>query len=168
MSTLPAYLAWLRRSGYSESTTEKYLADAKKFSLYLREKKLAAITPHDIQDWISHVLSSRGKQLKRKTVNRKVSAVINYFSWIMSLEVLKANPADPIRNRRVQSPLPDYLFENEIKTFYQAASANLCTYLIVLLLLETGMKTQELYALRKADIDISDPYEQGRSGCGVW
>lgn len=158
MSTLPAYLAWLRSSGYSESTSGKYFADVKKFSLYLREKTLVAMTPHDIQDWISHMLSRTGEQLERKTVNRKVSAVINYFSWIMSLEVLPQNPADTIRNRRIQAKLPDYLFENEVKLLYQQASKNPRTYLIVLLLLETGMKTQELFALKKADVDASDPY----------
>src|SRR4051794_29540422 len=43
MQTLPAYMAFLGGSGYSESTTEKYFADVRRLSLFLREKKLPDI-----------------------------------------------------------------------------------------------------------------------------
>jgi len=49
MQTLPAYAAYLGSQGYSQSTQEKYFADIKKFSLFLREKKLGEITTHDIE-----------------------------------------------------------------------------------------------------------------------
>lgn len=158
MRTLPAYSASLRSSGYSESTIEKYFADVKKFSLFLREKKLTEITPHDIQDWIATLLSRKGEHLDRKTVNRKVSAIINYFTWLKALEVIEENPTGEIQNKRIRAKLPDYLYEDEIKLVYQAASQDPRTYLIVLLLLETGMKTKELFTLKKADLDVSDPY----------
>jgi hypothetical protein len=88
MHTLPAYLAYLGSQGYSPSTTEKYFADITKFSLYLREKKIGEITTHDIEQWIAGLLSKNGEQLDPKTVNRKVSAVINYFLWLTSLQIL--------------------------------------------------------------------------------
>jgi hypothetical protein len=37
MQTLPAYAAYLGSQGYSQSTQEKYFADIKKFSLFLRD-----------------------------------------------------------------------------------------------------------------------------------
>src|SRR5712664_3162013 len=49
MQTLPAYAASLGSQEYSQSTQEKYFADIKKFSLFLREKKLGEITTHDIE-----------------------------------------------------------------------------------------------------------------------
>src|SRR3954465_10760617 len=79
MQTLPAYIAFLGGSGYSASTIEKYFADVRKFSLFLRVKRLREITQHDIQQWIAGLLSRDGQELDPKTVNRKVSAVINYF-----------------------------------------------------------------------------------------
>src|SRR5215212_3810827 len=85
MQTLPAYMAFLGGSGYSASTTEKYFADVRKFSLFLREKKVGEITQHDIQQWIAGLLSKDGEQLDPKTVNRKVSAIINYFGWLSGL-----------------------------------------------------------------------------------
>ncbi len=158
MRTLPAFLAFLRSYGYSESTIEKYFIDVKKFSLFIKEKTLQEISSHDIQQWISEMVSPKGEHLSRKTVNRKVSAIINYFTWVMQLKVLEHNPTSYIQNKRIQSKLPDYLFENEIKTLYQEASKNPRLYLLVLLLLETGMKSSELLTIKASDIDTSDRY----------
>ena len=158
MKTLPAFLAYLRSSGYSESTTEKYFADVKKFAVFIREKQIGEVTAHDVEQWISEMVSPKGESLDRKTVNRKVSAIINYFSWLVGLEVIQVNPTEGIQNRRIQSKLPDYLYENEIQTLYQEASRDPRTYLIVLLLLETGMKSSELFTIKTSDVDISDPY----------
>jgi len=158
MKTLPAFLAYLRSSGYSESTTEKYFADVKKFAVFIREKEIGEVTTHDVEQWISEMVSPKGEALDRKTVNRKVSAIINYFSWLVGLEVIKENPTAAIQNRRIQSALPDYLYENEIQTLYQEASRDPRTYLIVLLLLETGMKSSELFTVKTSDVDASDPY----------
>src|SRR3954449_12755961 len=63
MQTLPTYMAFLGGSGYSASTAEKYFADVRKLSLFLREKKLHDITQHDIQQWIAGLLSKDGEQL---------------------------------------------------------------------------------------------------------
>ena len=158
MKTLPAFLAYLRSSGYSESTTEKYVADVKKFAVFIREKHIREVTSLDVEQWISEMVSPKGERLDRKTVNRKVSAIINYFSWLVGLKVIKENPTAAIQNRRIQSALPDYLYENEIQTLYQKASQDPRTYLIVLVLLETGMKSSELFTIKKSDVDASDPY----------
>src|SRR5438128_985581 len=61
-ATLPAFLAYLQ-STYSESTVEKYFSDVKRLSMFLREKKLREITPHDLQDWIGTMVSAKGESL---------------------------------------------------------------------------------------------------------
>jgi integrase/recombinase XerC len=158
MQTLPAYIAHLESNKYSASTTRKYFADIKKFSLFIRDKKIRKITTHDIEQWISGLLSPKGQELDRKTVNRKVSAVINYFLWLQSVGAITDDPTAPLSNTRILSPLPDYLFENEIKILYQEASKTPRTYLLVLLFLETGIKSNELFLLTKAHINISDAF----------
>jgi site-specific recombinase XerD len=158
MQTLPAYIANLESNKYSASTTKKYFADIKKFSLFIRDKKIKKITMHDIEQWISGLLSPKGQELDRKTVNRKVSAVINYFLWLQGIGAVTNDPTETLHNTRVLSPLPDYLYENEIKQLYQEASKDPRTYLLVLLFLETGMKSNELFLLTKAHVDISDPF----------
>lgn len=156
--TLPAYAAYLGSQGYSQATAKKYFADVKKFALFIREKKLQNITTHDLQQWIAQLTTKDGEELDPKTVNRKVSAVINYFSWLYVLQTITKDITLPISNARVQSPLPDYLYENEIKVMYTAASQDIRIYLVVLLFLEAGIKSNELLHITRADVDLSDPY----------
>jgi integrase/recombinase XerC len=158
LQTLPAYLAHLQSSTYAKTTADKYFSDVKTFALFLREKSVRKITTHDIEQWTAGLLSSKGEALDRKTVNRKLSAIINYFIWLRGTGAITKDPTLSVNNARILSPLPDYLFDDEIKRLYAAASQNPRTYLLVLLLLETGMKNSELFALTKAHIDASDPY----------
>src|SRR3954463_15164826 len=102
---------------------------------------------HDIQQWIAGLLAKDGEQLDSKTVNRKVSAIINYFVWLSGLGVIERDPTATLVNARTQSPLPDYLYEDEIKTVYAGASKDVRTYLLVLLFLEAGIKSSKLFNL---------------------
>ena len=56
------------------------------------------------------------------------------------------------------SPLPDILFEEECQKLKAAASADPRSYLLVLLLLETGLKKEELFDLHLTHFDFSNTY----------
>jgi site-specific recombinase XerD len=157
MQTLPAYLAHLS-STYAPKTVKTYGGDMGELSLFLRGRKLNAVTLGDLQEWRAGLVAAPGQPLQQKTITRKVSAVINYFGWLHSISAITADPSVSLVNTRVQSPLPDYLYEGEIERLYQVASDDPRTYLLVLLFLETGMKSSELFGLTVANIDISDPY----------
>lgn len=157
MQTLPAYLTHLT-STYAPKTVKTYGGEVGELSLFLRGRKLAEIAAADLQEWQVALVTAPGEPLQQKTITRKVSAVINYFGWLHNSEVIDADPSVSLMNARVQSLLPDYLYEGEIETLYQLASNDPRTYLLVLLLLETGMKSSELFNLTLAEVDISDPY----------
>jgi site-specific recombinase XerD len=145
----------------SQKNAEKFhklWGDIRELSLYLRDKQLQEIRPLDLEQWVAALLSENGRNLQRKTLNRKLSAVINYFAWLQHFDVITDDTTASLMNARVQSPLPDYLYESEIQTLYQAASSDPRTYLLVLLFLETGIKSQELFTLTKAHVDISNTY----------
>lgn len=87
-----------------------------------------------------------------------MSALNNYFTWLILEKVIHDNPALMIPNHKVTSPLPDVLFDAECTRLLEAASHDPRTYLLVLLLLETGMKTEELMDLELSHIDTSNAY----------
>jgi integrase/recombinase XerC len=157
MQTLVAFQAYLTEK-YAPKTAKMYWGDVRELSIYLKNKKLLEITSHDLQQWIGSLVSPAGKGLERKTVNRKVSAIITYFLWLQGLGAITRDPTLPLNNTRIQSPLPDYLYENEIEILTREASTDPRTYLLVLLFLDTGLKSNELFLLTRAHIDISDPY----------
>jgi site-specific recombinase XerD len=99
-------------------------------------------------------------RLSAKTVSRKLTALGNYFQWLVTNAVIPqtANPMLGIANYRISSPLPEILFEQECELLLTTASADPRTYVLFLLLLETGIKLEELFALKVSHFDFSNKY----------
>lgn len=159
MGTLGAYYTYLKAGNYSSYTADDFLGDAKKLSLYLRNKKLSEISLLDLQDWVKNLKSPTGGNLTAKTVSRKITAIKNYFLWLVKSGVFKESLADRLFNQRVTSPLPDILFNEECDRLLKKASENPRTYLLFLLLLETGIKKAELFNLEVTHFDFSNKYK---------
>src|SRR3989440_2767195 len=154
LKTLPAYHTYLQSGGYSKYTPDDFTSDVKKFGLFVKDKKLREIRTVDIQQWIGELK----KVMTAKSVTRKISAITNYFLWLATEKVLDVNPAAPIRYLRVTSPLPDILFESECLQLLTAASTDPRTYLLLLILLETGIKKEEVFELKVMHFDLSNKY----------
>lgn len=153
-ATLPAYHAYLSSGAYSKYTPDDFTSDLKRFGLFVGGKALKDIQTVDIQRWIGELK----KTMTAKTVSRKISALGNYFGWLEQERVLDRNPAQTIRSPKVTSPLPDILFENECQRLLSSNSSDPRTYLLLLLLLETGLKKAELLDLQVIHFDLSNKY----------
>jgi site-specific recombinase XerD len=162
LETLTAYYSYLKDGGYSQYTPDDFTGDVKKFGVFLKDKPIKDIATRDIQAWVSLLKTPapKGEGLTPKTISRKLTALSNYFTWLTQQGVVapKANPMLHIANRRIAAPLPEVLFEAEAKQLLAAASADPRTYLVMLLLLETGLKLEELFALKVSHFDFSDQY----------
>jgi site-specific recombinase XerD len=154
-ATLLAYYAYLSSGNYSKYTPDDFTSDVKKFGLYVGSKPLKDIQTIDIQRWIGELK----KTMTAKTVSRKIASIGNYFHWLEQEKVLQDNPAKTIHAPRVTSPLPDILFDSECEQLLRSASHDPRTYLSVLLLLETGLKSTELMDLKLIHFDFSNKYQ---------
>jgi len=144
MQTLMTFQAFLAEK-YAPKTAKMYWGDVRELSIFLKNKKLQEISSHDLQQWIGSLVSPAGKGIERKTVNRKVSAITTYFLWLQGLGAITRDPTMVLNNARIQSPLPDYLYEAEIKTLSAEASKDPRTYLLVLLFLEKYSIEDQLF-----------------------
>jgi site-specific recombinase XerD len=162
LQTLPAYYTYLQGGGFSKYTPDDFTGDLKKFGVFQKEKPIKDIMTRDIQAWISFLKtpSPKGEGLSDKTVSRKLTALSNYFQWLTNIGVIevKTNPMLNIANSRISSPLPEILFEEECKRLLTTASADPRTYLLFMLLLETGIKLEELFVLNVSHFDFSNKY----------
>jgi site-specific recombinase XerD len=162
LQTLPAYYTYLQGGGFSKYTPDDFTGDLKKFGLFQKDTPIKEINTRDIQSWISFLKtpSPKGEGLSAKTVSRKLTALGNYFQWLVASDVItqKANPMLDIANYRISSPLPEILFEQECELLLATASADPRTYVLFLLLLETGIKLEELFALKVSHFDFSNKY----------
>src|SRR5215204_5393105 len=99
MQTLPSFQAYLSET-YAEKTVKMYFGDCRELSIYFKEKKLKQITLLDLQQWIGSLVAKNGRDLDRKTVNRKVSAVITYFLWLQSTGAITEDLTTQVTNTR--------------------------------------------------------------------
>lgn len=152
--TLPAYYAYLQSGKYSKYTPADFTSDIKRFGLFVKDRPLKSLQITDVQQWVGALK----KTMTAKTVSRKMSALNNYFAWLEQQGVVTNNPMQSVMRTRVTSPLPEVLFEAERRQLRAAASHDPRTYLLVLLLLETGMKKAELFTLKTTHFDFSDAY----------
>jgi site-specific recombinase XerD len=162
LQALPAYYTYLKGEDLSKYTPDDFTGDVKKFGVFLQDRPIKDITKRDVQAWISLLKSPepKGEGLSAKTISRKLTALSNFFNWLALAEVIpqQANPMLEITNTRVSSPLPEILFEEECARLLTAASEDPRAYLLLLLLLETGIKLEELYALKVSSFDFSNKY----------
>jgi site-specific recombinase XerD len=162
LAALPGYYLYLKDGGLSKYTPDDFTGDLKKFGLFLKEKPIKDITKSDVQTWISFLKtpSPKGEGLSAKTVSRKLTALSNFFNWLLINEVIdrKADPMTEVINSRISSPLPEILFEDECTKLMAAASSDPRTYLLFLLFIETGIKGEELFDLRVSHFDFSNKY----------
>jgi integrase/recombinase XerD len=162
LQTLPAYYTYLQGGGFSKYTLDDFTGDLKKFGLFQKDTPIQEIKTKDIQSWITFLKtpSPTGEGLRAKTVSRKLTALGNYFQWLVASGVItqQTNPMLEIANSRISSPLPEILFEQECEALLTTASADPRTYVLFLLLLETGIKLEELFALKVSHFDFSNKY----------
>lgn len=156
LATIPAYHAYLSDASSSQYTPDDFRADIVRFGQFTASKRLQDVQRYDIQQWIGQLKQT----MPAKTASRKVSALGNYFRWLTEVEeVLENNPAEGIRAARVRSPVPDILFDSECEQLLKAASDDPRTYLLVSVVLETGIKKAELMELETGNFDFSNRYE---------
>ncbi len=152
------YLRTERR--YSSHTCISYLKDVKSF-LEFCEEQFETTNPKQItfsfcRSWIA-ALVMQGQTAR--SVNRKRSAINNYYKFLIREEEVTSNPMDGISAPKFEKRLPDHLRINEVDELLlhlpepiDFASAR--DRMIVELLYHTGMRRAELISLKLQDVDL--------------
>lgn len=157
------YLAYLKDiKRYSEFTVENYERDLKSFKKYLDddgELSYLTIDKYQIRDYIS--LKLQNNSLKQKSLNRHLSALRGFYSFLVDNKKIEANPFTLIRSLKVEKKLPQVLSEGQIKELYnyKTSKDDLLNYrnqLMIRLILDSGLRLSELINLKLSNINIEE------------
>lgn len=152
------YAEHLRLTDHSAYTITCFLSDLRLLTEYLgRDKHLAAIGRKDVTGWLSHLRWDRGAPPAPKTMARRITFLKNFFGWLASTSIIPADPTANIALVRPSPPLPELLYDDEVRRLEEAAAADVRCHVLVILLLATGLKKEEVAHLRLQDVDLSDP-----------
>jgi integrase/recombinase XerD len=109
--------------------------------------------------WLAH---GRGVPCSAKSYARRVTALKVFFEWTKESKVQAGDPAATILQQRAESPLPQILYDGQIEEVLRvtremigAKKPDARPYLLISLVLATGIKKSECMAIKLSHIDLS-------------
>lgn len=162
-SAAGAYHDYMMRQGFSEHTIKAFAGDLRLLQKYfgpsMSVNKLGTKNLNDFLTWLLHY---RGVPCSPKSYARRVTTLKSFFGWLKSTKVLANDPAEAIVHARAKAPLPQFLTDEQVEKLLDAAEQKLNgpkpdprPYLLVHLVLQTGIKKAECVGIALRDIDRS-------------
>jgi integrase/recombinase XerD len=166
----PAISAWeyyLNDQGRSPNTVKAFLSDVRLLTQVLPpDQTLGAITTSDLNNFLHWLEHERSVPCSPKSLARRVTALKSFFRWLQKGGVLVVDPAEQVVQRSVLSPLPEVLTDSEIEAVLLAADRSRRAtrpdarpYVLLALLLATGIKKSECLGIHLNHIDMQSPGE---------
>jgi len=155
------YQQELMLRGKSEYTITCFLSDLRMFSAFVgRDTPVGRVTREQVTDWLMKLkFGVPGHTPAPKTMARRVTFLKNFFSWLTSEGVLREDPSANLILERPLPPLPELLFEDEIKRLLEASASEPRSHCLVYLVLQSGLKKEEVMGLKLEHVDLSNPHE---------
>lgn len=150
---------------FAENTRKAFQADLKRLREYAGEAKpVGEFSTEVLNQFLDYLLHRRGRPCSPKTYARRVTALKVFFSWLHEAGVLPRDPAAPVVQRSVRAPLPRPLHDEDVERVLAAGREQMSAsepdprpYVLVSILLHTGIKKGECAGLRLGDLALTAP-----------
>ncbi len=154
----------------SKQTIRGYGTDLREFHRFLTTRIFGGNIPNEtsidhltIRAYLSFV-HDRG--VSRATIARKLAALRSYFRYLITIEVLKRNPASLVATPRLDQRLPHPMPQDEVESLLDSAFGkdprDARDRAILELLYATGVRVGELVGADLGDLELG-----GLSGEGI-
>jgi integrase/recombinase XerC len=158
---LKPFLRWLiNEKGCLEDTAKGYFSSVSDFISWFEkangeEFSAEIVTPTDLREYQQYLLTL--KRLKPGTINRRGSALRNFFSWAKETSSIEELPRFP-HPVREQNRAPQSLSRREQNRLLRAIerAGNTRDIAIVKLMIGTGLRLGETTSLELDDIDLGE------------
>jgi integrase/recombinase XerD len=149
-------------AGRSPHTVKAFGGDVRLLAQFLgAAQSVGAIGTADLRKFLEWMLNRRGVPCSPKTYARRVTSLKSFFRWLKETGALSADPAAPVPQQTVLSPLPEVLTSQEVTAVHKAAQAlrkasepDARPAALFDLLLHTGVKKGECLAIQLHHIDL--------------
>ena len=154
-----AYANTLRALDLAEATQRAYLADAKAFANWLRERDVAspsAVTKQGLRDYLVF-MTTRGDE--RSSILRRRASLRRYFAWLVERGHIATSPAARLLAPRASSPLPRIVVREQLDNLldddwgedaWAALDRAVCEVLY-----GAGLRVSELCGLDMGSVDFA-------------
>lgn len=151
--TIPDYLTYLAALGRSRHTLKSFELDLRLLRAHLGNRPVGAIDTGHLRQFIAWVRVSR--ENTANSLRRKVATIKNFFGYLRDEGYLTFSPADAVPYPEFFQQLPEFLEEEAAARLVAVTEDNIFWRALILLLLDTGLKRDEVLALRVADVHLA-------------
>lgn len=165
IKAVAAFDEYMVRKGFSENTIKAFRNDLKIVQDFLGgETRLHQVNTEHLYAFLEWLQHERGKPCSAKSLARRITTIKVFFGWVHGIGIIGTDPAGPVVQQPARTPLPIVLRDNEIGHLVRIAQDYLWDrtkpdarpYLLINLLLQTGMKKAECARLLISDVDLSN------------
>jgi integrase/recombinase XerD len=164
-AAMTSFRGYMIRQGFSDNTIKAFQADLRLFGKYAAPNKaIGQIGQSDLEQFLVWMKADRGVPCSPKSYARRLTTLKVFFGWLAEIGALPSDPAAPIPHDHPTTPLPDILYDDQVSALLRATRDLLWAskpdarpYLLVTLVLQTGIKKSECTAIKKEHIDFSNP-----------
>ena len=157
----------MQDEGFSINTVKAFASDIRLLGRYLGiGTSIGEIGTKNLNDFLHWLTHERGVACSPKSYARRVTTLKVFFGWLLESGVLSHDPSDAVIQQSVSSPLPEAPREIDVEQAVAVAEAwraggpdrkaDARPYLLLSLLLQTGIKKSEAMAIVPNHIDDSD------------
>lgn len=140
---------------YSPHTILNYRLDLEDFRKFLGEAGLEKVDYLTLRKYLAVL---KEKNLRARTVNRRLSALRSFFKFLVRDGLLKTNPITSLSSPKQEKHLPLFLTEEEVIKLIEAVSPKdergLRDRAVLETFYSTGIRVSELVGLNSEDIDF--------------
>lgn len=155
----------MRDEGFALNTIKAFASDIRLLGKFLGiGQPIGEIGTKNLNDYLHWLQYDRGVPCSPKSYARRVTTLKVFFGWLHKAGVLAADPATAVIQTTVKSPLPTLPKEAEIEKALIVTQAmrsgdkpDARPHLLLTLLLQTGMKKNEVMNLVPNHIDRNAP-----------
>lgn len=140
---------------YSAHTVLNYRLDLDDFSRFLGEGNIESVDYLTLRKYLAVL---KEKNLKSRSVARKLSTLRSFFRFLTREGFLKVNPILVVSSPKTEKHLPQFLTEDETSRLMESASRDdersLRDRAVLETFYSTGIRISELVGLNNEDIDF--------------
>ena len=173
MDYLEAFAAYLRTTGRAPATQRAYLTDLRQFRLWFEQTNRQPFAPQqvtagDIRRYVAFLERERG--VLPASLKRRLAALAVFFAWSVQQGWRPDNPARGLRVAKAQPVAPRWLSKTEQRVLLRTLESDIQVAhwryrqrrvtrrrdaTLVLLLLHTGLRVNELTHLKMDDLTLN-------------
>lgn len=164
----PAIEAWkifLEDQARSTHTIKAFGADVRLLAKFLPpDRTIGSVTTKEINQFLEWMERGRGIPCSPKTLARRITSIKSFFRWLQGGGAILVDPAEKVVQKSVLSPLPAVLTPDEVEAvvnaanrFRESAKPDTRYAVLLLLLLQTGIKKSETLGLSPNHVELDAP-----------